>query len=683
MVNSQSSIERIAVLLTCYNRREKTLACLQALYAQKLPQSLNFDVFLVDDGCTDGTGGAVREQFPNVDVLKGDGNLYWCGGMRFAWSEAMKEDYDAYLWLNDDTILLAGALETMIATADEVSKKERRDGIIVGSCCDPVTGEHTYGGRVKRNRRSRLPDQPMPPRDHVLPCDTMNGNLVLVPRNVFNQLGNFSEPYIHAFGDTDYGMRAKKRGIPIRVAPGHLGLCAANTRVALWTNPTVPLASRWRDMRTPRGLPPKHWFCYVRRHAGIMWPIYLAKPFIRLMFPGMWNKSGSSKSFTKIRVGMFGSYYPNYRLAVFNQLAADDRILLSVHTSRKPRSGFSLIDSSAAHFNLVDGVFLQIKIPMLDKYLYFTPDLISSIIKGKYDVIVIPNRMTDITAWVGLLLAKVMGRHICLWGHGFTSRDGKLSLRLRKLMMELACANILYGERGREKSIGMGLAPEKLFVAYNALDTKSSKRLQESVSITDLNFFSKTNKIENRKILLFTGRLQERKKPDVLVRAMHMVSKEFPSALALIIGDGEMRLNLKALITELNLEAYVWLLGPIFDEELLAKYFMCSYVAVMPAHAGLAIQHAFGYGVPIIVGDNMAEHPPEVELIKHGQTGLFVKDGDANEFAKAIIGLLVNKKERQRMADNCSRLIRDKYNVESMTAKFSQAFFWAIYKNRK
>ena len=290
------NIETIAVLMTCNSRRETTLRCLRVLYDQELPEGVRFEVYLVDDGCTDGTGEAVRREHPEVTVLQGNGNLYWCGGMRVAWAEAMKNNYDAYLWLNDDTMLLPGAFVALLATADEVRNREGRDGIIVGSCRDPQMGCHTYGGRVRRNQWSRISDKPLPPSNQMLPCDTMNGNLVLVPRQVVATLGNLSPEYTHTFGDTDYGMRARKRGIPVWVAPGHLAECAANTRVAPWTDPKVPLKERWKNMCSPRGLPPRQWYAYVKRHTGTAWPLYFVKPIIRIVFPVLWKTSRSMKN---------------------------------------------------------------------------------------------------------------------------------------------------------------------------------------------------------------------------------------------------------------------------------------------------------------------------------------------------------------------------------------------------
>ena len=70
----------IAVLITCFNRRETTLRCLRALYEQELPAGAMLRVVLTDDGSSDGTGDAVRTEFPGVVVLQGDGNQYWVGG---------------------------------------------------------------------------------------------------------------------------------------------------------------------------------------------------------------------------------------------------------------------------------------------------------------------------------------------------------------------------------------------------------------------------------------------------------------------------------------------------------------------------------------------------------------------------------------------------------------------------
>jgi GT2 family glycosyltransferase len=91
---------KIAVLLTCFNRKKKTLKCLSSLFAIS-----NFDVYLVDDASTDGTSEEIQVQYPSVNIIKGNGNLFWNRGMYLAWSYALNDNYDYYLWLNDDVVL--------------------------------------------------------------------------------------------------------------------------------------------------------------------------------------------------------------------------------------------------------------------------------------------------------------------------------------------------------------------------------------------------------------------------------------------------------------------------------------------------------------------------------------------------------------------------------------------------
>lgn len=73
--------KRIAVLLTVFNRRETTLTCLESLFSGSVPEGYSIEVYLTDDGCTDGTTDAVRERFPDVRIVAGDGSLYWNRGM--------------------------------------------------------------------------------------------------------------------------------------------------------------------------------------------------------------------------------------------------------------------------------------------------------------------------------------------------------------------------------------------------------------------------------------------------------------------------------------------------------------------------------------------------------------------------------------------------------------------------
>ena len=126
----------IATIITCHNRKEKTLTCLTDLMNQDVISDIDLNVYLVDDGSTDSTGNAVKQNFPQVNVLQGDGTLYWNGGMRFAFSEAMKNNYDYYLWLNDDTFLYSNAIKLLLETSNDMKRQKGKDVIVTGTIKD-------------------------------------------------------------------------------------------------------------------------------------------------------------------------------------------------------------------------------------------------------------------------------------------------------------------------------------------------------------------------------------------------------------------------------------------------------------------------------------------------------------------------------------------------------------------
>lgn len=319
----------VAVLLTCFNRRDATLACLSRLFSQKLPSTSRIKVFLVDDGSSDGTGAAVRSHFPAAHVIKGNGNLYWNQGMRLAWQAAAEAgDWDAYLWLNDDTMLLEGALGQMLQTLEQQKQKTGQPGIVVGSCREPWSVEQGArsvergarsveqgaGGREHYHAPRPTPHAPcpQPPAPCPLPPAKLtyggrrekgliepkaeaqeilgfNGNLVLVAREAFQKLGNLNPAYCHAYGDIDYGIRARQSGIPIWLAPGYLAECERNGLLP-WRDPQVPLAQRWKAFRGAKGISIKDIKALQKTSGRGYWLFTLCTQLGYVLCPNVRNK---------------------------------------------------------------------------------------------------------------------------------------------------------------------------------------------------------------------------------------------------------------------------------------------------------------------------------------------------------------------------------------------------------
>ncbi|MBU7583974.1 MAG: glycosyltransferase family 2 protein [Nostoc sp. TH1S01] len=276
----------LAVIMTCHNRCAKTLACLEALFKQEISSDVEIQVYLVDDGSTDGTGEAVRTNYPEVIVIQGNGNLFWNRGMRLAFSEAMKSDYDYYLWLNDDTLLYPKAIDTLMATSQYLIQQGHTQTIVVGSTQDPITGLLSYGGVINSSWWHPLKFHKVEPGEEVKPCLTVNGNCVLICRKVVQVVGNLDSSFIHSTGDFDYGLRNHHQGGSSWIAPGYIGTCKLNdlaNRHLVWDEPSLNLRQRWQKINHPLCLPISEWRVYAGRHGGLFWPIYWLFPYIRLI----------------------------------------------------------------------------------------------------------------------------------------------------------------------------------------------------------------------------------------------------------------------------------------------------------------------------------------------------------------------------------------------------------------
>lgn len=267
----------IAVLMTVHNRREMTLRCLDGIYAAMLPADTMLDVYMTDDGCTDGTREAVAGRFPSVKIVDGDGTLYWNHGMRKAWDAAASVGYDYYLWMNDDVIPYPEFLEVLLRDAGETGGRACLSGVTV----DAEKGWITYGGRVKGAR--------VPCAGKLTEVEFFNGNIALVPAVVYEAVGNLDPYFSHGKGDFDYGLRVRKAGFRNYQCGEPLGTCSSNKGLPSWCDPAVPLRKRWKAMLRPTGMPPRETFYFDRKHYSLASGVlHWFTVQLRCLFPKLW-----------------------------------------------------------------------------------------------------------------------------------------------------------------------------------------------------------------------------------------------------------------------------------------------------------------------------------------------------------------------------------------------------------
>jgi GT2 family glycosyltransferase len=276
---------KIAVLLATFNRREKTLTCLESLYNQEGLGNTSLEVFLTDDASSDGTAAAVKSSYPAVHVLHGTGSLFWAGGMRNSWSNALKSVADYYLLLNDDTILVKTAIADLLKYSS--IEANTTPAICIGSTMDWHTGEISYGGKKLRSKNTIKSDTVFSKTQYV-ECDLGNANIMLVPGSVVEKIGILSDAFTHALADYDYTLRAKKAGFKVMVAPGVLGNCQ-DDHGKNWKSTNVPLKKRIEYLMSPKGLAYSEYLGFIREHFPLHLPSAFIKLWMKTLFPFVWD----------------------------------------------------------------------------------------------------------------------------------------------------------------------------------------------------------------------------------------------------------------------------------------------------------------------------------------------------------------------------------------------------------
>lgn len=261
-------------LMTCFNRKEKTIHALEQLI--KGNPEIIFSFIVADDGSSDGTYEELKKM-PEVTILRGNGSLFYSGGMRLAISEAKRAGkvYDYCMLFNDDVDFYPHAIERLCS---------REDGSIWVGPTGDEQGNLSYGGIVKTSGWRPKTEIVMGTDHSGRICDTFNANCVLIPWEIFEKLDNIDEAYTHSMGDFDYGFSAVRKGFTIKVSDEFVGTCPDNPVAVSWRNTELSRKERLKRKESPKGLPGKEWFYYLNKNYNVITAvIYSVIPYLRIL----------------------------------------------------------------------------------------------------------------------------------------------------------------------------------------------------------------------------------------------------------------------------------------------------------------------------------------------------------------------------------------------------------------
>jgi GT2 family glycosyltransferase len=211
------SAPNITAVVLNTNRKDDTLACLQALAGSRYPE---LHVIVLDNHSTDGSPEAIRSAFPDVTVVQLERNLGYAGNNNVGIQLALESGADWIFVENEDTLVEPGCFEAMIATA----QANPRIGVIgpLVYTFDPGRIISSGGGRVRWSVAD-AENVAMGAEDHgqlsAGPVDFINGCGLLISREAVQRVGGLDESFFIYFEETDWCQRVRKAGFEVWFEP--------------------------------------------------------------------------------------------------------------------------------------------------------------------------------------------------------------------------------------------------------------------------------------------------------------------------------------------------------------------------------------------------------------------------------------------------------------------------------
>ena len=258
-------------------------------------------------------------------------------------------------------------------------------------------------------------------------------------------------------------------------------------------------------------------------------------------------------------------------------------------------------------------------------------------------------------------------RPVIGWGLGAKNHPGiinNLTGWLRRDFLSRFDALITYSHQGAGEYIRSGFPAERIIIAPNAVAPRPQAPPPERLG----------HYKDGKAVVLFVGRLQTRKRVDILLRACAALEANHPLQLW-IVGDGPARLELETLAQQVYPQARFF--GARFGAEL-EPLFSSADLFVMPGTGGLAVQQAMSFALPVIVAE---ADGTQADLVRN-ENGWNLPSDNLEALISTMGEALENVARLRQMGQASYRIVAEEINLENMVEAFEQAvnLVWKVGK---
>jgi glycosyltransferase involved in cell wall biosynthesis len=369
----------------------------------------------------------------------------------------------------------------------------------------------------------------------------------------------------------------------------------------------------------------------------------------------------------RLRVAMVQPFLAHYREPIYNLLCrqAIPDPHYTFYSDRESNIGLHTIDLAMAGLPPNEGGLNWhfLRNVWFAKVFLWQIGLLSIVVRRDIDVIIFAGIMYYWSTWIAALIARITGKRVLMWTHGYLREEHNLKGWLRERFYKLSHGLILYGNTARTLLLKRGFGNDDLYVVYNSLDYELQRKIRSSITKDHLsNLRNRLFENPDLPVAVFIGRLTPQKEIGLLIDATKILVQQGMRLNLLFVGDGPEKSRLAALCDTLGLVDYCVFYGACYQEQELGPLISLADVCVSPGEVGLTCMHALVYGIPVITHNNSSRQMPEWEAIVPGKTGDFFRHGSADDLANVIAAWCYGNKDSGKMKEYCQQVIDEFYN---------------------
>ena len=287
------------------------------------------------------------------------------------------------------------------------------------------------------------------------------------------------------------------------------------------------------------------------------------------------------------------------------------------------------------------------------------PQVVPLCLSKKFDAVWIPG-WASASNWLAWLSAVASSKRMLVCGdsNGLQERSGWKGAVKRvvlKAYLSRMAAVLTIGSLNRKFYETYGVPSEKLFHTPYATDNSFFFAQADQHLPHKLDLRRRYNIEANLPVVLYTGKLIERKRPFDLLTAFQRLQRRLPCSLALV-GDGALRPRLQQLASEQGIPN-VHFLG-FRNQSEIGQFYALADVFVLPSSSepwGLVLNEALCFGLPAVVSDQVGA---ALDLIEPGGNGYRFPCGDIESLAFHLEQILGSEERRVKMGAMSRRRIR-------------------------